>query len=262
VNASGLSGSQAVALRRGERRLVVSAAVGTCALAWIGLAAAGHGTAPVPAVVRPAAAHPTGAVGLLAAVAIWWLMMVAMMLPSTLPWLTALAALTRGRGAGGLRPGAVVAFAIGYFGVWLLFSAVAALAQVALHDAGLMRANHALAAPIGGVVLVTAGLYQATPVKSACLERCRNPLGFFLRRWRDGPRGAVGMGVAHGVFCLGCCWALMVLGFALGLMNLAWMAVLTVLVTVENVAVGGPLWGRVAGVGLVVWGMALLGSGG
>ncbi len=116
----------------------------------------------------------------------------------------------------------------------------------------------ALLAPLAGLVLVGAGLYQVTPAKAACLEHCRTPMSYFLSRWRNGPGGAFRMGLSHGAFCVGCCWALMLTGFALGVMNLAWMAVLTVVIAVETFAPRGERIGRLAGAALVVWGLILL----
>lgn len=195
----------------------------------------------------------------------WFGMMAAMMLPVSVPWLRMLTSLSDGGGrgsrtaAGGevarwwvpIRSGML--FLAGYLGVWLVFSLAAAAVQLWLGE----RIALAGGRPLAGAALVGAGLYQLSPVKAACLRHCRNPLTYFLTRWRDGPRGALGMGWGHGLWCLGCCWALMALALVLGVMNLLWMAVLAAVVFVENVAPGGPVVGRVAGVGLVVWGLVV-----
>ena len=195
----------------------------------------------------------------------WFGMMAVMMLPVSIPWVRVLVSLsdrgsrvrsgTRLAPAPGLwthiRSGAL--FLAGYLSVWMLFSLAAAAVQFWLGERIALAGGSSLA----GTVLVGAGLYQLSPVKAACLRHCRNPLTYFLTRWRDGPRGALGMGWGHGLWCLGCCWALMALALVLGVMNLLWMAVLAAAVFIENVAPGGTVAGRVAGVGLVVWGVVV-----
>ncbi len=212
--------------------------------------------------------------GIVLGTAMWMLMMVVMMLPAVLPWLIGFAALSRDRESGSLRGGWVTLFALGYFVAWLGFSVVGASLQVGLHQWGLLPVSalgvsalgvsalgvSALATPLAGMVLVGAGLYQVTPSKAACLEHCRTPMSFFLSRWRNGPVGAFRMGASHGAFCVGCCWALMLTGFALGVMNLAWMAVLTLVIAVETLAPRGDRIAKVAGAALVVWGLVLIGG--
>ena len=154
----------------------------------------------------------------------------------------------------GDRAGSVGLFYSGYLSVWLAFSLVAASLQLVLGATGLLSADDRLGPRLSGLFLLGAGLYQATPLKSSCLRHCRNPLTFFLARWRDGPVGALRMGIGHGVFCLGCCWALMALALVLGVMNLAWMAALAFVVGVENLAPKGAVVGRVLGLALALWG--------
>ncbi len=199
----------------------------------------------------------------LLAASMWFGMMAAMMLPVSIPWVRALISLSDG--GGGVRAGVPSArepwarvrsgalFLAGYLSVWLLFSLAAATVQ--LGTAAVVPLDRD--GPLAGFLLVGAGLYQLSPVKAACLRHCRNPLTYFLTRWRDGPRGALGMGWGHGLYCLGCCWALMALALVLGVMNLLWMAVLAAVVCVENLAPGGAVIGRIAGVGLVVWGVVV-----
>ncbi|MGH7264006.1 MAG: DUF2182 domain-containing protein [Candidatus Rokuibacteriota bacterium] len=190
------------------------------------------------------------------AVAMWAVMMVAMMLPATAPVVLLFAALNRTRRErGGVGvPSAV--FVLGYLAVWTGFSVAAALAQWGLHAATLLSPALTTTSPlVAGVLLVAAGVYQLTPLKRACLARCRSPLGFFLTRWRDGVGGAFRMGADHGVYCLGCCWVLMGLLFVVGVMNLAWVAAITAFVLLEKVAPGGVLIGRLASVGLIAAGL-------
>lgn len=219
--------------------------------------------------------------GLATGTAVWMLMMIVMMLPAVFPWLTGFAALTRTRssaedarsgpssgpgpnsGSGSVRGSWVALFALGYLTAWLAFSVGGASLQILLRSWGVLAASAlgasaSLTTPLAGMVLVGAGVYQVTPAKSACLEHCRTPVSFFLSRWRNGPVGALRMGATHGAFCVGCCWALMLTGFALGVMNLAWMVVLTVVIAAEALAPQGVRISRLAGAGLVVWGLVLL----
>src|SRR5690606_40272082 len=107
-------------------------------------------------------------------------------------------------------------------------------------------------------VLVGAGVYQLSPLKHACLRHCRSPVGFLTRHWRPGRLGAMGLGARHGLWCVGCCALLMVLLFVGGVMNLAWIALIALLVLVEKLARSGPTVGRAAGVVLIGWGIATL----
>lgn len=192
---------------------------------------------------------------------VWLVMMAAMMLPSTLPWIAAFATLSS-PGSGTARGGRVALFLAGYGVVWGAFSLAAAGLQLSLARGGALLAGGVLPAPAGGALLVGVGLFQLSPLKEACLNQCRSPLTFFLRHWHDGPAGAFRMGAAHGRYCLGCCWALMIGAFVLGVMNLAWMAALTVVVSVERLAPHGPLLGRVAGVAAIAVGAWMVLAGG
>ncbi|MDW7709142.1 MAG: DUF2182 domain-containing protein [Deferrisomatales bacterium] len=228
----------------GETLLGRAAAAGPQAgLGHLGHGALGHG---------PGASLP-------AASAMWMAMMVAMMLPPVLPWIWFFAAATRPTAPGRRLWGRTVVFASGYFALWALYSVSAAGAQTGLAARALLHPTALKVAPAaGGVLLLLAGAIQFSPLKSACLKHCRSPVGYFLTRWRDGPRGAFSMGFRHGLYCLGCCWALMALAFALGTMNLVWMAAVSLLLCVEKIAPGGERWSKVFGVGLLAWGAALL----
>jgi predicted metal-binding membrane protein len=111
-------------------------------------------------------------------------------------------------------------------------------------------------AVLASLLFLSAGIYQFTPLKRACLRRCRSPLEFLAEHWREGNAGAFRMGARHGAYCVGCCWAVMALLFAGGVMNLAWIAGLALLVLAEKLLPGGPVVGRVLGAGLVAWGAA------
>jgi predicted metal-binding membrane protein len=190
----------------------------------------------------------------------WVVMMVAMMMPAATPMILIFAAIHRRRAEQG-RPAVPTAlFALGYLIVWTAFSVVVALAQSALHAAALLSPNMVAGSSVlAGALLLVAGVFQWTPLKRACLAVCRSPLGFVIQHWREGRAGALGMGVRHGLYCLGCCWALMGLLFVAGVMNLVWVAILAVAVLIEKVAPHGDLVGRIAGVALVVAGLSMLG---
>ncbi len=190
----------------------------------------------------------------------WGVMMIAMMLPSATPLLVLFARSQRlrvGVAEGSWRTGLLAA---GYLVVWLGWSALAAGLQWVLHAFLLLSPGAALSALAGGALLIVAGLYQVTPWKQACLRRCQSPLGFMLAHWREGRAGAFRMGVAHGVYCVGCCWALMALLFVGGVMNLVWVAALAVLILLEKVVPGRWL-SYASGAALIAWGLFVLRAG-
>ena len=223
---------------------VAALAIAT-ALAWAWLLA--HDTATVPAMEGMAdmpgmalTVAPWSAAYLLPAFAMWLLMMVAMMLPAAAPMILLHARIDRSPPAARSRDNAL--FALAYLCVWAAFSALAAASQAALIDAGLLSATSlALGDPVlAAALLLAAAAWQLTPAKVACLEQCQSPIGFVLRHWRPGPAGAVRLGLAHGLYCLGCCWGLMLLLFVGGVMNLAWIAILAAVVLAEKIA--PPRW--------------------
>jgi predicted metal-binding membrane protein len=169
---------------------------------------------------------------------VWVVMMAAMMFPSVAPTVALYAQMTRRRGLS--RP---LLFACGYLLVW----GVAGVAAYGLFHLGRSLFGADLGWDTGGRwfaggVLAIAALYELTPLKDICLTKCRSPLGFLLGTWRDGARGALGMGARHGTWCLGCCWALMAALFALGVMSLAWTALVAALIAFEKTVP----WGRAA----------------
>ena len=186
--------------------------------------------------------------------AMWAVMMVGMMTASAAPVVLLFAAMQRGRGAPH-APRVVLVFGAGYLFVWTVFSAGAALAQWGLHQAAMLSpAMTSSSARLSGAILIAAGVYQLTPFKGACLTHCRSPLGFLMSHWRDGTAGALRMGIAHGVYCLGCCWALMAVLFVVGVMNLFWVAVITIFVLIEKIGPAGAVIARVAGVAMIAAG--------
>lgn len=190
----------------------------------------------------------------------WTVMMVGMMAGAAVPVLLLFAAARTARGESRLSL-PVLAFGSGYFAVWVGFSAWAAMAQWALRETAMLSPAMAAATPrAAGTILIAAGIYQLTPMKSACLTHCRSPLGFLMTSWRDGARGAFQMGARHGTYCLGCCWALMCVLFAVGVMNLLWVAALTGVVLLEKVGPAGALISRIAGAGMIVFGVFVIAS--
>lgn len=184
----------------------------------------------------------------------WAVMMAGMMLPSAAPVVLLILSVYRRRADRHARLSAA-AFIGGYLFVWTLFSAVAAAAQTGLHRAALMTPDMAGASGLlGGAILVMAGVYQWLPIKNTCLTHCQSPLGFITQHWQEGPSGGFRMGMRHGVFCVGCCWALMALLFVVGVMNLTWVAAIAAFVLAEKLTPNVRYLGRVTGVLLILWG--------
>jgi predicted metal-binding membrane protein len=189
----------------------------------------------------------------------WAVMMVAMMMPSATPMVLAFLSLNQSRSAVERPLVPVGIFVAGYLTVWTAFSLIAALAQWRLHEAALLSAAMAATSPVlSGGLLIAAGIFQWTPFKRACLKSCRSPLSFIMSEWRDGTWGAFVMGLRHGAYCVGCCWALMALLFVAGVMNLAWVAVIALFVMAEKILTKEGLLSRAAGVALVAAGIALM----
>ena len=230
------------AIDRGRRVLVATLLV-LAALAWTATIALAR--SPAAMSVMPGQAAPAAA-ALFAGM--WLVMMAAMMLPAIVPVVLLFRTVQRQRGARGgpVVPAAV--FVSGYLAVWLLAGLGADLAYTVAHALGARVPFGPEVAPyLGGAILVLAGLYQFTPLKNVCLTHCRSPLHVVMHGWRDGRGGAVRMGATHGLFCLGCCWGIMAVLFVVGLMNLGWMATLSLVIVAEKLAPRGVALGRVVG---------------
>ena len=193
----------------------------------------------------------------------WAVMMVGMMLPSASPMLLMYGVAAR-RQASDQAPGRqIYALACGYLAVWVLFSVAATAAQFVLSAQLALSPMMTLTSPrIGAVLLLVAGVYQLTPLKRVCLQRCQSPLAFLMHHWRAGAGGAWRMGLDHGMYCLGCCWALMLLLFVGGVMNLAVIAALTAFVALEKLNPFGIHTARVSGLLLIGLGSWMLSEGG
>lgn len=191
----------------------------------------------------------------------WAAMMIGMMTPSVAPMLLIYARVGRQAASAGRPFAATTWFATGYLLSWSSFSLAATSAQWALERAAVLTpmmasANNAL----GGIVLIFAGLYQWTPIKEACLSYCQAPLTFILRHggFRGDPLGALTLGLRHGLYCIGCCWALMALLFVGGVMNIFWIAALAILVLLEKAIPSGRIISRVAGLACMAGGTWML----
>jgi predicted metal-binding membrane protein len=194
-------------------------------------------------------------------IAMWWVMMIAMMTPGAAPFVLLYGRVLRHH-AGSGDGARVQSFLLvsGYLAVWLAFSIGAAALQRALQPAGLISAMMlwSKSATLSATVLAAAGLYQLSPLKRACLAQCRGPVQFLTRHWRPGRIGAFLMGLRHGAYCLGCCGMLMALLFVGGVMNLVWIALLTALVLAEKLAPAGDAIGKATGAVLLLWAGATL----
>lgn len=189
----------------------------------------------------------------------WWVMMIAMMVPSAAPAILLFSNVARKQQSQATPFLTTWFFLAGYLIAWLLFSLVATALQWAFEKLGLMTGMMEIGTPvIAGAVLLAAGLYQLTPLKKACLRHCQHPVLFVMQRWRPGGSGAFGMGLQHGAYCLGCCWLLMTLLFVGGVMNLLWIAGMAVYVAVEKLAGRWPLLPNAAAIVLTGSGLWLI----
>jgi predicted metal-binding membrane protein len=271
-----MTGTPLETLLRRDRAIVLAAVLASAALAWVyllwlsgrmappdpGMAAMpGMGAMPGMAAMAPQV-QPWSFSDYLSAAVMWIVMMMGMMLPAAAPTILLYARV--GRTAQQLPFAATGWFAAGYCIAWVLFSLAAALGQAGLSAFSLLTpmlksANDVL----GGAVLVAAGLYQWSPLKAICLEKCRAPMLFIQQHggFRPGTGHSLQLGFRHGLYCVGCCWALMLLLFVGGVMNIAWIAALSVLVLVEKLWRKGWIVARLAGVLAIGGGLFLLWQG-
>ncbi|SPH24362.1 hypothetical protein DEA8626_03413 [Defluviimonas aquaemixtae] len=268
-----IEGIEGLARNRQPVLLLSLAAIFAAALAWvIGGAGMGMDTWDMTRMalfphslggeVDAGLAMPGWSLGHLGlATLMWWAMMIGMMLPSALPMILLHARVSvRGASRGHPMQAAPGCFAAGYLTVWLGFSLVAALLQFGLVQgrfiSGMMLWSNSRW--LSAALLALAAVYQFSALKHRCLAECRAPAEFLARHWRNGAGGAFVMGLRHGAFCTGCCWALMLLLFVGGVMNLLWIAALAAIVLVEKLAPSGALLGRIGGVLLLTWAGATL----
>lgn len=248
---------------RRDRRVVIAGIVLISLLSWaymVVLANPGPtDLSPGQAVMQPAMTAWNGGLLVLSMV-MWSVMMIAMMLPTATPMVLAF---TRLQHQHETRPQAVrltASFSTGYLLAWVAFSVIAALGQWALYSIEMMTSAMGSTTPlVAGSLLVAAGLFQWSTLKDACLTKCRSPIDFLMNEWRPGRKGALVMGLRHGLFCVGCCWILMLLMFVGGVMNLTWMAAITIYVLLEKVIPSIRLFSSAIGVLLVLAGAVTIG---
>ena len=252
-------------LLRRDRAIVFVGLAGVTGLAWVYLfvLAAGMSGISLDKVAAGGAmvmtqVTPWSVPDVLFTFLMWAIMMIAMMVPGAAPMILLFAAIARKQKERGHPFAPAGAFAAGYIAVWSAFSAGATGLQWGLEQAArLSEAMAGTSSLFAGVLFVTAGLYQWTPLKHACLRHCRSPLDFLSRRMRNGTGGAFVMGLEHGAFCVGCCWFLMGLLFIGGVMNLLWAAAIAIFVLLEKALPFGVLGGRIGGALLILAGLFL-----
>ncbi len=217
----------------------------------------------VTALCRPTfgLAMPVGAwnaSAVLVVAPMWAAMVLAMMLPSAAPMILTYAEIAETAARKGERIVSPLAIAAGYTVVWLGFAAAATLAQFALTRVALIDDGMASASGLfSGAVFIAAGFYQFSALKHACLTQCRSPFPFFFAHWETTPRGVFRLGVSQGLYCLGCCWAMMAVMFAVGVMNVVWMAALGIVMTLEKMVSGNRLT-YALGIALIAAGLAFV----
>lgn len=261
-----MTGANSSRTFRREKAFALSGLFGVAALAWYYLWREAIGMSPMPM----GSGLETGTMAsqfwnvewLGLTFIMWTIMMAAMMLPSAAPAILLYGAMARGNRKRGAMLLPAWLFAAGYLAVWAGFSMVVTVMQAALQANGLVTAMMvSSSAWLTATLLLVAGVYQWLPVKDACLDKCRDPLQLFLFRWRSGPAGALRMGIEHGAFCTGCCWALMLLLFTAGVMNLLWVALIAGFVLVEKLLPGGRWTGRLAGAAMIAAGGVVIVAG-
>ena len=189
----------------------------------------------------------------------WTVMQVAMMSPTAIPMILMYTKVERNRNPERSPILRTAIFLLGYIVMWAGFSAVFAGIQMVLQATALLSPAMASTSPwLAGGILLAAGLFQFSKLKEVCLTECRTPVMYFMLEWREGDAGAFMMGLKHGLHCIGCCWVLMALLFVAGVMNLLWMAIMTAFVLIEKLAPKGDVFGRVSGVGMALWGVAII----
>lgn len=262
-------------LRRLDRWIILAGLIAVVIAAWVYLLTIGRGlSSDIGSGSTGGSGSMSGTMGSMSSMSdvhswslgesglmlsMWMVMMVAMMLPSAVPMTLIYAAVAR-KAARDARPVApTFVFVAGYIAVWCVFSVMATAAEYGLDRLALLSPAMVISSPrIGGILLIAAGVYELTPVKNACLAHCRAPAHFISRHWRHGSLGAAYTGMRLGVYCLGCCWVLMALLFAGGVMSLLWIAGLAAFVLAEKTVPLAALGQRLAAAALVLVGVATL----
>jgi len=242
-----------------DRTIVVASLAGVTLLAWFYLYAMAEPSRFGGTVHLVAHGARWSATDAFTAFLMWNVMMIGMMIPTASPMITMFAVTSRRSGVKGRPEVPTLFFVLGYLLAWAGYSAAATGLQWGLHSAALLSSDTLqVGRHLGGALLLGAGAFQFTKWKNNCLTHCRTPMSFLMTQWRDGLGGAIQMGLKHGSYCVGCCWAIMLLMFAAGLMNLLWTAILAVFMLLEKVLPAGDKLGRTAGVVAIITGAGLV----
>ena len=252
-----MTGGLGTAQKR-DRLLTIVALVAVIGLAWAYmLAGAGMSMHEMDGMLMPMRSQPVTVGYTVLVFVMWAAMMAAMMLPGAAPMILFYETVSRRRSVREDGVANTGAFTAGYLLVWIGFSLIAAAIQIALELSALLDSMMQTTSSLfAAALLIGAGLYQWTPLKRSCLRSCQSPLDFIMSNWQEGARGAFVMGLRHGTICVGCCWALMLLLLVGGVMSLLWIAGIALFVLVEKLAPSGVWFSRVAGMVLVIWGVA------
>jgi len=246
-----------------DRLVILTSLAGVALLAWwyvIGMAA--DMAMPMGGGMPMVELRPWTAGYFIMMLTMWAVMMVGMMVPSVAPTVLIYAGVARKAAREGAAVASAYGFVAGYLVIWIGVSLLATLAQWQLDQWALLSPMLVSKSPaFGAAVLVGAGVYQQLPIKQQCLKHCRGPIQFIAEHWKSGAAGAFRMGLEHGIFCVGCCWMLMLLLFVGGVMNLLWIAAITIFILLEKVMPLGEAGGRCVGLLMVAAGgiMAVLG---
>jgi predicted metal-binding membrane protein len=236
-----------------SRALVIVGIVSLSMLAWGYMVyLAWYSAADTSALPKPHTHHSTS---LLFVFVMWSVMMVAMMLPTAAPTILMYETIAQKKTTSHNRVSLTVIFVAGYLFMWTAYSGLAAFGQLWFQTSSLVSTQMVKSAPVvSGILLISAGIFQFTPLKYACLKHCRSPMGFFIQHWQEGWKGSFLMGLRNGMYCIGCCWALMVLMFVAGVMNTVWMAILALYILVEKLIPWGRSFSQLTGILMIVWG--------
>lgn len=240
-----------------DRFVVISGLFGVCILAWIYMIYLGSQMGGMD--MQVAQIQRWGLVDFMFTFLMWAVMMIAMMTPSAAPMVLMFARINRQPQKQQTTYLATSAFLLGYLNVWFIFSLVATVVQLGLHELALLSPMLVSTSPLlGGGLLIAAGIFQFSSLKNTCLNHCRTPLAYLMNEWQEGYSGAFFMGMKHGSYCVGCCWLIMALLFVAGVMNLLWVATLAVYVLIEKLVPPGPGLARVIGLLSVFSGLWLV----
>ena len=257
MRSEGFAENRSVAIFRKSRVIVIVGIVTLSVLAWGYMVYLGwDASADFSASHHTPYHHSTN---FLFIFIMWSVMMVAMMVPSAAPTIIMFDTINQKKYRNPHRFSPTISFVAGYLAAWTVYSCFAAIAQLWLQNSALISTTMSKSTPIvSGILLVIAGLFQFSRLKYACLKHCRSPMGFFIIHWKDGHKGALEMGLRSGIYCVGCCWAIMVLMFVAGVMNIFWMVLLAVFILTEKMIPWGHRFSQFSGGVMIAWGIWVL----